>query len=284
MSEYGEIQIGSQMNTRDLLDLASMDALGLLDDEERRAFEAAFQAASPALKAQVRREQARAADLGDVLPRVEAPAGLKARVMAAVGDAIAAVRGSRDEADIAGRLEPRHFALRGYVTPLWRAACIGFATATVVLLGVGYSMHAEYQRTYQAFQNSETAAQLAKVAGPKFAEFIAKPDTQRFALRTVANIPAGPEKTAAVFINPQTREGVLYCRGLTGFEGQFKLVVMDETGKVATVLATFESRGEADFETINGDRIRELAPGMRMAITAGTSSDSEPQTIMSSTI
>jgi anti-sigma-K factor RskA len=283
MSEHVEQMSGARMNTRDLLELASLDALGLLDEDERRQFEAAFQAASPALRAQVRREQARTADLSDILPRAEAPAGLRARVLAAVGEAIAAVGGSRDENDVVARLEARHFAMRGYVTPLWRAACIGFATATVVLLGVGYSMHSDYQRTYQAFRSSETAAQLARDAGPKFADFIAQPDTQRFALRTVSDT-AGPSRTAAVYINPQTREGVLYCKGLKGYEGEFRLVLIDESGKVASVLARFESKGEAEFKSLESERIRELAPGMKMAITVGDTPADAAQPLMVSTL
>ena len=63
-------------NTRDLLEYAALDALGLLDDAEREEFERAFRAASPEVQAMVRREQTRAADIDAILPRVEAPAGL----------------------------------------------------------------------------------------------------------------------------------------------------------------------------------------------------------------
>ena len=39
------------MNTRDLFEAAQLDALGLLDDAERDAFDAAFLAAAPAIQA-----------------------------------------------------------------------------------------------------------------------------------------------------------------------------------------------------------------------------------------
>ena len=48
------------MTTHELLELASLDALGLLDADERESFERAFRAAAPAVQAQIRREQLRA--------------------------------------------------------------------------------------------------------------------------------------------------------------------------------------------------------------------------------
>jgi len=66
------------MNTYELLEAAQLDALGLLDDAERDAFDAAFFAASPDVQAQIRREQARLVRT-DWLPssEVEPSAGLK---------------------------------------------------------------------------------------------------------------------------------------------------------------------------------------------------------------
>ena len=104
-----------------------------------------------------------------------------------------------------------------------------------------------------------------------------------FALRTVAQTE-GPARTAAVYINPQTREGVLYCKGLKGLEGEFRLVLIDESGKVASVLARFESKGEAEFKSLEADRIRELSPGMKMAITVGDTPADAAKPLMVSTL
>ena len=76
------------MTTHELLELASLDAMGLLDPEEREAFELAFRAAAPALQAQIRREQLRLSYIDGILPVVEPPPGLRARVMAKVREAI----------------------------------------------------------------------------------------------------------------------------------------------------------------------------------------------------
>src|SRR5438105_666068 len=83
------------MNTHDLLEMASLDAMGLLDPEEREAFERAFRAAPPPLQAQIRREQLRFSAADDILPQVEPPLGLRARVIAAVREAMQTMAGRR---------------------------------------------------------------------------------------------------------------------------------------------------------------------------------------------
>jgi len=47
------------MTLQEMIELAILDAMGLLDEEERLAFELAFRAAAPPVQAQVRREQTR---------------------------------------------------------------------------------------------------------------------------------------------------------------------------------------------------------------------------------
>ena len=76
-------------STRDLIELSLLDAMGLLDDEERAAFERAFAGTSPAVQSHVRREQTRLAQIDFLLPDVEAPAGLRAMVLEAVRKAMA---------------------------------------------------------------------------------------------------------------------------------------------------------------------------------------------------
>ncbi|MFM9956518.1 MAG: hypothetical protein ACKVZJ_00440, partial [Phycisphaerales bacterium] len=124
------------LTTRDLLEYASLDALGLLDEVEREEFDRAFRAASPEVQAMIRREQTRAADIDAWLPRVEPPAGLKHRVVSAWREAVAAVASDfppQPVGSIGPAMPQVNIGLRtGYI---WRAACIGFATATLVLGG-----------------------------------------------------------------------------------------------------------------------------------------------------
>ncbi len=121
------------MTTRELIEHASLDALGLLDESERAAFEAAFQGASPEVQALVRREQKRFADAEALLPDVAPPPGLKYKVLAAMREAIAGI--SAPVPEDAGVLARIGGSSWWNSASLWRAACIGFATASVVLGG-----------------------------------------------------------------------------------------------------------------------------------------------------
>ncbi|XOV76882.1 MAG: hypothetical protein ACFHWZ_08725 [Phycisphaerales bacterium] len=86
------------MTTQEMIEMASLDALGMLDADERAEFEAAFRAASPSVQAQVRREQKRFADAEHLLPEVDPPAGMKFRVMSAIRDAIIGITAGDAEA------------------------------------------------------------------------------------------------------------------------------------------------------------------------------------------
>jgi hypothetical protein len=58
------------MTIQQLLENAHLDALGMLDADEQTQFNKAFASAPPAIRAQIRGEQARVADMGDLLPDV----------------------------------------------------------------------------------------------------------------------------------------------------------------------------------------------------------------------
>ncbi|MEO1130526.1 MAG: hypothetical protein AAFX05_12590, partial [Planctomycetota bacterium] len=150
------------MTTQELYELASLDALGLLDDDERADFERAFRAAAPEVQAQIRRQQLHAADIEDLLPRVEPPAGLRARVLEAVRQAMSVVRPAHmSHAQDSGVLAKIYTSM-----PLWRAACIGFATATVVLSLFFVWVAQENQRIAARWENAETLAELQQNLGP----------------------------------------------------------------------------------------------------------------------
>lgn len=254
----------NNLKTNDLLELASLDALGLLDEEERRAFESAFRAAPASLQSQIRREQRRLTSVEDLLPEVEPPASLRARVIAAV---LAAFGASADrEADVIASIAPRAWSLRGNVTPLWRAACIGFATATIVLLALGYNLQREYQRTLVAFRDGEVASEITKSFGPQFVSVMFDPETQN-----VHFAPAGqrvdPDAAgqAMILINPKSKVCLLMCRGLEGMQGEYRLVVVDDAGAAKATLARFTTKGEIMSRKIDDVS---LEPGTKLAILA----------------
>lgn len=230
-----------ELKTSNLFEMASLDALGLLDAEERVAFEEAFRAAPPALQAQLRREQHRLTSVDDLLPDVEPAAGLRDRVLAAVRDAIAAVSGVA-EREVIAKIVPAHWSVRSRVSPIWRAACIGFATATVVLLSVGYNVHSDYQKTLTAYLDGKMAEELQSALGPKFVNLLFDGEAvlHRFEMANTGGERAG----AWVVINPDDKTGVMACKGLPEVEGEFRLAIVDENDQVQAVLAHFSSKGE----------------------------------------
>ena len=185
------------MTTRELLELASLDAMGLLDDKEHEAFESAFRAAAPAVRRQVRREQERLTGDTSTLPDVEPPADLRDRVMGRVREAMVSAR-----SDVVGRIVPEEFSIRANVSPLWRAACIGFATATLVLFGVGYSMQSQYNEALAAGQSGEIAA-IAQQLGPKFEQVLLSPTAQRVAFASNVSDEAEATPQLQAHLDPE---------------------------------------------------------------------------------
>ena len=215
-------------SSRDLFELASLDALGLLDDTERRDFEAAFAAAPAALKAQLRAQQGLMASIEDTLPAVNPPASLRARVLAAVAGAISATRLHE-----AGRVAPAILPSRG-VNRVWRAAAIGFAAAAVVFGVTTIQMQAEYRTLDQAFRSNAATDHFIREFGPRFENLLMAPHTQVVKFAAAEKPAAGasaPNSMAVLLVDPKTRTGQFLARDLPAQSGQYQLVVLDSRGQ-----------------------------------------------------
>lgn len=238
-------------NTRDLLEYAALDALGLLDDAEREEFERAFRAASPEVQAMVRREQTRAADIDAILPRVEAPAGLKQRVVDAWRDAVAAVA-----PEPVGAITPELVAMNsglrtGY---LWRAACLGFATASLVLAGFfiwGLQMNNDLRG--QIAQN-KTLGEVSRL-GPGFLDTYFAATRQEFTLTPVVSGLADAVH-GRLLVDTEKSTGVLVFQKLPADDGAYRVVLQGDNGE--QVVANFRATG--GLTTVNVD-FRKLAGG-----------------------
>lgn len=224
------------MTTRELFEMASMDVLGLLDEQERASFEDAFRAATPAVQAQLRREQVRFSEMDRILPDVEAPVGLRARVMAAVREAIAAVR-----TEPIARIGAGPARLWFNATPIWRAACIGFATASLVLAGFGYKVTQDNRTiTDTALSNLEAI----KLASPGLPDLLLKPRLQQVAFSPLAR-DAGSTKAvkavAKLFVDLDSRTACLICDGLPEIGGEYTLVIESSQNNGARSVKTFQA-------------------------------------------
>ena len=209
------------MNTRELMELSALDALGLLDEQERESFEMAFQAAAPEVQAHVRREQARFAVAEHLLPDVEPPAGLRARVIAKVREAMAMV--SPDDtgvlASVAGAVPSRNTG------PFWRMMAIGSATAAVVLGGLYLSVVNELDTQGSLIQSNALALQIQQL-GPRSQEILLS--DQLMPVNFAPSAPSAAEAEgmrAQLLFDPVTGEALLLCDGLPVADGNYKLVV-----------------------------------------------------------
>ncbi len=233
------------MKTHELLELASLDALGLLDDHEREAFEKAFGAAPPPVQAQIRREQARISRADQYLPEVEAPVSLRAKVLAAVHQAMEAVTGARRSAASFPSLLPS----RG-VSPVWRGTAIACAAAALVFGFAGLRIYSDVKDVNSYLQSNQWADAF-KNMGPQFASKFLAADTQFVGFAPVAQ-DAGVKATARLMIDPKTRTGYLYLADLPKTAGAYKLVVVGANGQVGKALVSFEARSPIIEQTIPG--------------------------------
>lgn len=229
------------MNTRDLFELATLDVLGLLDEDERAAFEEAFKAAPPTVQAQVRAEQLRSArfEQAEMLPDVEPPVGLRARVVAAVREAIAAVR-----TEPVARIGPVVGVAGFNSTPIWRAACIGFATASLVLAGFGVKVARDNRAIAEGAQGIGMMETLVGPGGARLPRVLGDPATRRVAFapsaKDVDTRDHRPDPAAVLYVDPDGKTFYLFANNLPASSGTYKLVLRTP-GDNARFMKEFEA-------------------------------------------
>ncbi len=258
------------MNTRDLLEYANLDILGLLDDKERTAFEAAFRAAPPPIQAQVRAAQLRItnSEMRDMLPAIDPPLGMRARIVSAIREAITAVR-----SEPLARIGPG-LALPGFNSaPIWRAACIGFATATLVLAGFGYKVSRDNRAIAEGSRAISIMDTLVSASDAKFPALLANPRTISVAFSpTDSNIALKP--AARLYIDPEKKIGYLMLSNLPAAAGAYTIVVQNSPGDATIALKQFEASPGAFAVPLDSIEINSVR-GMRI-LSPATSPQAQP--------
>ncbi|HMN40811.1 MAG TPA: hypothetical protein PKE29_08180 [Phycisphaerales bacterium] len=221
------------MMTHELMEMASLDAMGLLDPSERETFERAFQAADPAIQAQIRREQLRFSGMDDVLPRVAPPLGLRARVIAAVREAIAS--SSRRDSDAI----PIRSA--GSVSRFWRVGAFGAMAAALVLgyFTVQFSQASRELRT--ANVSLPIDENFVREYGNGFKSLFLNPDAQFVSFVAATDAPDLKAARARIVFDPVKKQAQLFVQDLPRTEGQYEVVVIDAHGNTAQALITFSA-------------------------------------------
>tara|TARA_R110000782_G_scaffold13976_27_gene41141 strand:+ start:2802 stop:3650 length:849 start_codon:yes stop_codon:yes gene_type:complete len=239
------------MNTQQLIENTVLYSLGFLDDQEQADYEAAILAAHPDVRAGVRAEAARMADLGHLLPDDQPAPELRDMVVAAVR---AGMRESEVEQRIAaeaaapaiaGRItrRPAQPALprSKRVSPVWRAATIGLTAATIVLTVVS----ANIRNTYNIANDGARVAQLYDRTGAEFVDdTLFDGNTRRVVLTAASAETTNAE--ASVFYNPDWASARLFVKNLRPQVGDqpYRLVVLDADGNIVREVAEIRPTGE----------------------------------------
>lgn len=231
------------MNLQQLIELAILDAMGLLDEEEQHLFESAFRRAAPAVQAQVRREQTRLSRIESLLPEVTPPAGLRAAVLEAVRREIAA---AAEEEPVAGVLVPPMIPSQG-VSPAWRLASVGLAAAAVVFGLTTLSQFIEFRRLTENLQTDSLIAAATERFGTTINDVLFDRDTRRVVFRPVSGSEFNGE--ASVFLNPEWKEARFFYR-VNGDGRPLRLAIVDEEGRVVKYLAELKDGGVIDQKAI----------------------------------
>ncbi len=272
------------MTTAELMELALLDVLALLDEEEQSAFDRAFRAATPEVQSQIRREQTRLARIDALLPDVEAPVTLRARVLAAVRAAISASSSPGEAAALhlaqsARATEHRGQGHRRRVTPWWRAAALGATAAAVVLGALLVQLHSDYQRLEHDLKRDVLLSQLIETFGSRYVmDAIFDADTRRVAFRPDAT---GGQGRAAVWYHPDWDSARFFVVDLpvSTPDTTYRLVVLDDQGNVVQDVAQFDFRGLLLHRDIP---IQIAASGSRLGVLATGAGDQTARIMLTS--
>lgn len=245
------------MTHEELLELAALDAFGLLDEYEAALYTRSFHKASAAVQQQIVELQAELVADESLLPGEEPDPSLRQRVLKAVSQAV-----ESEAADLAplasiGRA-PR--AAEPVVAQshqprvsiyFWRAAVFAL---TASLLVVGYFFHEAYNHNNELTRTAiseNTRDQLEDLIGPTFKEFLNDPNARRVALTS-----ADPEEfrgSAMLYIKEDEQQVFLLGVDIPQTAQPYTLVATASDGSTQT-LRSFDTNG-----TIVGIRVDGVA-------------------------
>jgi hypothetical protein len=203
------------MTPRELLELAALDALGLLDEFEAALYTRAYHDAPATVQDEIRRLQAEVARDERLLPGEEPDPGLRERVLKAVAKAIEhdekrlaplATIGRRRGGDAAGGSRFRLNASGQF----WRAACFVLAGIAVVF-ALFWVQTQHYVVALTEIAKTRLVEKDFELMGPAAHEMLMDPNTQH---KVLTLTEAGTAGTGLILFNEQSRSAVLITDGL----------------------------------------------------------------------
>ncbi|MEM0983112.1 MAG: hypothetical protein AAGI17_04075 [Planctomycetota bacterium] len=255
-----------------LFEQAVLDAMGVLEHDELEEFEQAWRDAPVELKRQLVRQQAFLTDLQDLLPEVDPPAVLRERVLVSVRRAMEEASASRSggaarrsvthgsgEASraVSGRTAaPGSSLFRGRrVHHLWRAVALGLAVAVV---GLG-TLQTYMARQISRARDVAAFGVIIDELGPEHVyDFLMDPNTERLALTPTA---AAGDATAVLWRSADGESGRVIASGLKASNGGYRVVALDDRGRIERQLAELQADGAFSSATVPM-----ISAGLRLAI------------------
>ncbi|MEM9083141.1 MAG: hypothetical protein AAGB34_06045 [Planctomycetota bacterium] len=229
--------------TEELIELAGLDAMGLLDESERERFDRSYDAAPPHVQAEIRRAQHRFASDHSLLPEVEAPASLRSRVLMRVREAMLSTAGTAGSISQAG--------VRSML-PIWRAAAIACGTAALVLGAYSMSVTDEANDILAQFNANQSQQQLLETS-PRLREIYLSANKRDFNFLPASSDFQSTTLTARLMLDPDNGQAVLFIGGLPEAFGEYSLVVQP-ADQAPTRLADFPAiDGKAQVNLDNID-------------------------------
>ena len=267
------------MNTLDLIELAVLDALGMLEPHEAESFDEAFKAAPPAVQERVRSEQARLANLERLLPDVEPGVQMKDRVLAAVREAMlaqAVARAAEEDDDQA----PLAIRRSSGVHRVWRISAVASAAAAVAF-GVAFGHSSlRYSDLEDRLKSNDTLDGALSAYGTESMDIFFNKDK----VHDVEFVPVDVASEVQVVIEyiDEKQVGFLRCGGLTVSENvEYALVALTDSNQIDRTIKQFAASSGPltslqldDFALFNGMKLAlvsvDIASGSKQIMAMAT--------------
>lgn len=232
------------LTRQDLLELAALDALGLLDEFDSAHYTRSFHDAPAAVQDEIKLRQAELASDRTLLPEEGPTPSLRQRVLDGVAEAVEqndqelaplAQIGQRYRATVASSAE----GFGQTSAPFWRAAVFVLAAAVVVLAYFAADAYRQGNLIAVAALNNNTAEQLEGMIGPTIKDFLFDPNT-----RWITFEPSDRDTTfqALVLVNDRN-EVFLVTDGLPPSNGAEYTLRVSHAGGTTETVSTFKSNG-----------------------------------------
>jgi len=217
----------------DLAELAVLDAFGLLEAADQFRFEQAFLATSPDVQAEIRRIQTEIATDESLLPTVEPPADLRARVLARIAAAMALSSATADLMDPPGHaaMQPLATIGRGGVFGsvwTWRMAALVLFGVSLTLAIITMSNQQRFDRLVAELRQIQATDLVDSMLESEFdncTELMGRPGARHLYLAST-----GGRGLVRVSVDEDSGDMFLFAMDLAGLEGPCRLEITSADG------------------------------------------------------